>query len=214
MVASLLNAPEGACGVVTFGGSESLFNAVHVYRERGREAAAAPAGSDGLIFTPWINGVMVPTEDSATKSAFLNQTWRTTRGHYVRAVMEGVAYNMRWLMPHVESLAKTRFEQLSFIGGAALSDVWTQIFADVLRVPIRRVAEPRLAGVTGAAMLALIALGEVSAEEAGAQVKGEIFTPDPGRGRTYDAVFAEFLRFYKRARPVYKSLNRGPLALP
>jgi xylulokinase len=179
-----------------------------VYDLLGREAAAVQAGSDGLIFTPWINGVMVPTEDSATKSAFVNQNWRTTRGHYVRAVMEGVAYNMRWLMPHVESFAKTRFEQLSFIGGAALSDVWTQIFADVLGVPIRRVAEPRLAGVTGAAMLALIALGEVSAEEARAQVKGDLFTPDPGRARTYDAMFAEFLRFYKSARPVYRGLNR------
>jgi xylulokinase len=116
-----------------------------VYEVLGREAAAAPAGSDGLIFTPWINGVMVPAEDSATKSAFVNQSRRTTRGHYVRAVKEGVAYNMRRPMPHVESFAKTRFEQLSFIGGA---------------------------------------------------------------------MFGEFLRFHKSTRPIYKSLNHRPFALP
>src|SRR5450759_4660161 len=85
-----------------------------VYALLERQAAEVAAGSDGLIFTPWINGVLVPTEDSSTRSAFLNQTWRTTRGHYVRAVMEGVAYNMRWLMPHVERFAKTRFEAVSY----------------------------------------------------------------------------------------------------
>ena len=171
------------------------------------QAAEVPAGSDGLIFTPWINGVLVPTEDSSTRSAFLNQTWRTTRGHYVRAVMEGVAYNMRWLMPHVERFAKTRFEELSFIGGGALSDVWTQVFADVLGVPIRRVAEPRLANVVGAGMLAFIALGEVSADDVPALVHGSVHEPDRDRGRTYDLLFDQFLRFYKRARPIYRRLN-------
>jgi xylulokinase len=178
-----------------------------VYTLLERQAEEVPAGSDGLIFTPWINGVLVPTEDSSTRSAFLNQTWRTTRGHYVRAVMEGVAYNMRWLMPHVERFAKTRFEELSFIGGGALSDVWTQIFADVLGVPIRRVAEPRLANAVGTGMLAFIALGEVSADDVPALVHGSVHEPDRDRGRTYDLMFDQFRRFYKRARPIYRRLN-------
>jgi xylulokinase len=180
-----------------------------VYAVLERQAAEVAPGSNGLIFTPWIDGVFVPSADPVTRSAFLNQTWRTTRAHYVRAVMEGVAYNLRWLKPHVERFAKTRFDELSFIGGGALSDTWTQIFADVLGVPVRRVAEPRLANAVGAGMLAFVALGEVRAEDIPALVRGSIHAPEPDRMRTYDAMFDEFLRFYKRARPIYRRLNRG-----
>jgi xylulokinase len=178
-----------------------------VYAVLERRAARVAAGSDGLIFTPWINGVLVPAEDPLTRSAFLNQTWRTTQGHYVRAVMEGVAYNLRWLKPYVERLAKTRFDELSFIGGGALSDVWTQIFADVLGVPVRRVSEPRLANAVGAGMLAFTALGELAAEEIPALVRGSVCEPSRERGLTYDALFEQFLRFYKRTRPIYRRLN-------
>jgi xylulokinase len=114
---------------------------------------------------------------------------------------------MRWLKPHVERFAKTRFDQLSFIGGGALSDVWTQIFADVLGVPIRRVAEPRLANAVGAGMLAFVALGEAAADDIPALVHGSVHEPEPERGRTYDAMFDQFLRFYKRTRPIYRRLN-------
>jgi xylulokinase len=180
-----------------------------VYAVLERQAAEVEPGSNGLIFTPWIDGVFVPSADPVTRSAFLNQTWRTTRAHYIRAVMEGVAYNLRWLKPHVERFAKTRFDELSFIGGGALSDTWTQIFADVLGVPVRRVAEPRLANAVGAGMLAFVALGEVRAEDISALVRGSIHQPELERGRIYDAMFDEFLRFYKRTRPIYRRLNRG-----
>lgn len=181
-----------------------------VYAVMERNAAAVAAGSDGLIFTPWINGVFVPSEDSSTRSAFFNQSWRTTRGHYVRAVMEGVAFNLRWLRPHVERFARTRFAELSFIGGAAQSDVWCQIFADVLGVPIRRVAEPRLANAVGCGLLAFAALGQIEEAELPGRVKtGRVFEPDPANATTYDAAFAEFLRFYRAAKPIYRRLNRG-----
>ena len=73
-----------------------------VYADMNCIAAEVTPGSDGLIFTPWINGVLAPHEDASTRSAFFNQTARTARGHYVRAVMEGIAYNLRWLKGHVE----------------------------------------------------------------------------------------------------------------
>ena len=84
------------------------------------EAGQVAAGSDGLIFTPWINGVLAPREDHYTRSAFFNQTARTTRAHYVRAVMEGVAFNLRWLKGHVEKFIGRPFAQLNFIGGGAV----------------------------------------------------------------------------------------------
>lgn len=179
------------------------------YDELERMAAAVAPGSDGLVFLPWLGGVSVPTEDFLTRSAFFNQSWRTTRSHYVRAVMEGVALNLRWLRPHVERFARTRFDELTFIGGAAQSDTWCQIFADVLGVPIRRVAEPRLANAVGCGLLAFAALGEIGEGELAGRVPiGRVFEPGPGVA-AYDRSFAAFLDLYRAGRPVYRRLNRG-----
>jgi xylulokinase len=176
------------------------------YAELNTLAAAVPAGSDGLLFAPWLGGVSVPVDDGATHSAFFNQTWRTTRGHYVRAVMEGIALNLRWLRPHVEKFARTRFEELTFIGGAAQSDLWCQICADVLGVPVRRTAEPRLANAVGAAQLAFAALGR---ELAPAPAGAEVFAPDPAVTPVYDRAFATFRDFYKRNRKLYRRMLKA-----
>ena len=178
------------------------------YEELERMAASVPAGSDGLLFAPWLGGVSVPADDSRTRSAFFNQSWRTTRAHHVRAVMEGIALNVRWLRPHVERFAKTTFPQLTFIGGAAQSDTWSQLFADVLGVPVRRVAEPRLANAVGCALLAFAALGELREDELSALVPiDRVFQPEPAAAAAYDRSFDAFMRFYKAAKPVYRRLN-------
>lgn len=180
------------------------------YEELERMAASVPPGSDGLIFTPWLGGVSVPTEDFATRSAFFNQSARTTRAHYVRAVMEGVALNLRWLRPHVERLAKTRFDELAFVGGAGQSETWNQILADVLGVPIRRVAEPRLANAVGCGLLAFAALGDLAESELSGRVPvARVFEPRPPAMEVYDRSFAAFLGVYKANRTVYRQLNRG-----
>lgn len=174
-----------------------------------REAASVPPGSDGLIFTPWLTGVGAPSEDAFTRSAFLNQSLRTTRAHYVRAVMEGVAYNLRWLKGHVERFSGHRFARLEFIGGAALSDTWCQILADVLGCQIGRVAEPRYANAAGAALAGFVALGEITLEDVPAAVRiAAEYTPDPAAARLHDRQFEHFLRFYRRNRRIYRGLNR------
>ena len=181
-----------------------------VYERLAAAAAEVPPGSDGLIFTPWINGVFVPKEDHVTRSAFFNQTWRTTRGHYTRAVMEGVAYNLRWLRGHLEKFVGRRFERLAFIGGGAQSDLWCQIHADILGVPIRQVEHPRYANAVGTALSAFVALGELRLDQVPALVRPTaVVEPDPAARRLHDAQYAEFMRFYRRTRPIYKRLNRG-----
>jgi xylulokinase len=179
-----------------------------VYADMNRIATAVAPGSDGLIFTPWINGVLAPQEDASTRSAFFNQNARTTRGHYVRAVMEGVAYNLRWLKGYVEKFIGRQFEQLNFIGGGASSDLWCQIHADVLGCPVRQVANPRNANAVGAAMAAFAALGEIEIDEISARVKiAAEYSPIEANKRVYDRQFREFMEFYKRNRAMYRRLN-------
>jgi xylulokinase len=172
------------------------------------EAAEVAAGSEGLIFTPWINGILSPIEDTHTRSAFFNQSVRTTRGHYARAVMEGIAFNLRWLKAYVERFIGRRFEQLNFIGGGATSTVWCAILADVLGCPVRQVANPRSAVATGAAFVAFVALGEIRVDDIAALVEIKVtHHPDESRRRLYDQQFREFLEFYRRMKPLYKRLN-------
>src|SRR5262249_55011056 len=150
-----------------------------------------------------INGVLVPSEDRWTRSAFVNQTARTTRDHYVRAVMEGVAMNLRWLRPHVERFIGRPFASLSFIGGAAASEVWCQILADVLGCPVRQVANPRYANAVGTALAAFTALGELDVDDLAGTVRvAATWEPDPASRRVYDDRFRAFMDFYRRMKPV------------
>ncbi|MBI3781998.1 MAG: FGGY-family carbohydrate kinase [Deltaproteobacteria bacterium] len=172
-------------------------------------AQQAPPGCDGLIFTPWINGVLVPADDPYTRSAFFNQSARTTRAHYARAVMEGVAFNLRWLKAPIEKFIGRRFEHLSFIGGGALSEVWCQILADVLGCPIRAVANSRYANGVGAALAAFAALGEIRVEDISGRIQiAREYQPIAANRGIYDAHFREFMELYKRLRPIYRRLNQ------
>ncbi|MGH2923476.1 MAG: xylulokinase, partial [Solirubrobacterales bacterium] len=174
-----------------------------------RQAAAVPAGSEGLIFTPWVNGVGAPGEDSWTRSAFFNQTLRTTRAHYARATMEGVAYNLRWLRDHVERFAKQRFDRLNFIGGGAQSRLWCQIFADVLGREVRPVANPRFANAVGTALSAFAALGELEPDEIPAAIElAPSHRPDRAAAAVHDRQFELFGELYKHNRRIYRRLNR------
>ena len=190
--------PDGAQGAVP----------AQVYELLNSEAARVAPGADGLIFTPWINGILTPTQDIHTRSAFFNQSLGTTRGHYVRAVMEGAAFSLRWLQRYVERFIGRRFQQLAFIGGGAQSEVWCGILADVLACPVRQVANPRSATAVGAAFAALAALGEIQVKEIPGLVK-ILATHQPleSRRRLYDQQFREFLDFYRRMKPLYKRLN-------
>lgn len=173
------------------------------------EAASVPAGSHGLVFLPWLGGVAAPSDDPRTRSAFVNQTLRTTRGHYVRAVMEGVAFNLRWLRRHVERFVGRPFPQLGFVGGAALSPTWGQVLADVLGVPVRQMAHARHANAVGGALAAFTALGEIRIDDVPSRVKVDaVHRPDPAAAKLYDERFADFLDLYRRMKPVYRRMNR------
>ena len=113
------------------------------------------------MFTPWLNGERSPVDDHTIRAGFHNLSLSTTRAELVRAVFEGVAFNSRWLLGAVERFVGRPFESMAFVGGGANSDVWAQIHADVTGRTIRQMADPVLANVRGAGMLALLALGRI-----------------------------------------------------
>ncbi len=174
----------------------------------GELAAEAPAGSDKLIFTPWLYGEHTPVANPYLRAAFSNVSLRTTRAHMIRAVMEGVAYNTRWLMGGVESFISRKFEALRFIGGGAKSSLWCQIYADVLDRPIDRVADPLSANVRGAAFVAAVGLGKLEVSQIPSKVPVEKrYFPNPAHRAIYDELFDAFLEIHKSNERIYGRLN-------
>lgn len=133
----------------------------------------------------------------------------TTVDDLCRAVFEGVAMNSRWSFGHVERFLGRRVGSLAIIGGGARSDVWCQIFADVLDRTIRRVEDPLAANARGAAWIAAVALGLIGFDDIPGLVRySGTFTPRPADRRLHDERYREFLALHERNRPIYHRLNR------
>jgi len=168
-----------------------------------------PAGSNRVIFTPWLYGERTPVEDSLVRSGFFNQSLRTTREDLIRSVYEGVAYNSRWLLECVERFVKRRLDEIRMIGGGAKSRIWCQIYADVLNRTIVQVKDPVRANLRGAAFLASIALGRLKLSDVPDLVElSEVFDPSPENRKIYDELFARFKEAYACNKAMYNRLNR------
>ncbi len=180
-----------------------------IYQIFDQIAERVPAGSERVIFTPWLYGERTPIEDHTVRGAFYNLSLRNNREHLIRAVFEGVAYNSRWLLGYVEQFIKRPFEALNMIGGGANSNIWCQIYADVLNRPIRQVKDPIHANTRGAAFLAAVALGHLTFDDIPAQIQiANTYQPNTKNRRIYDELFAEFVNIYKQNKKTYARLNR------
>ncbi len=180
----------------------------NIYAELDAIAAQVPAGSGKVIFTPWLNGERTPVDDTLLRAGIYNISHHTTQDHLVRALLEGVAYNTRWSLQYVEKFAGRRLTPLNIIGGGGRSDVWCQIFADVMNREIRQVADPMQANARGAAFIAGVGLGELRFEDIPNLIEyNKSFIPNPDNRKIYDTLFNEFVTIYKNNKAMYKRLN-------
>jgi xylulokinase len=171
-------------------------------------AGTAPVGSGGVVFTPWLDGENSPVEDSHARAGFHNLSLHTTRAELVRSVLEGVAYNARWLLEGADHFTGQRLDPVRLIGGGIQSDLWCRILADVCDRRVERVTDPVLCGLRGMALFAGLVLGTVDREEVHDLVPVDAsFAPDPANRPLYDSLFAEFPRLYKAQRGMFRRLN-------
>jgi xylulokinase len=183
----------------------------HSYDQLTALAAEAEAGSGGLIFTPWLAGERTPVDNRSARGGFHNLSLRTTRAEVARAVLEGVAFNARWLAGALERFVGRRLGPIRAVGGGATSPLWCSIYASVLDRPIEQVADAQHANLRGSALLAGLALGRVGPGELAGLVPLEAtHLPDPAHRRTYDRLFAEFPSLYSAQKGMFARLNRRP----
>ncbi len=181
-----------------------------IYDRASEAAASVPAGSEGVLFLPWFNGSLSPGEDAYMRGGFLNLSHKTARAHLTRAVFEGLAMNWRWLYGPAEKLGGRKFEYWRLTGGGALSDIWSQIMADVVGLPMHRQADPRNNNVLGIGLLAFQRLGLVKLEEIPDLIQFDrIFEPDTKNRLIYERMFEQFMAAKDKIRPVFHALNKA-----
>jgi xylulokinase len=169
------------------------------------DAASLPAGADGLIFLPYLMGERSPIWDGKASGAFVGLNLFHTRAHCWRAVLEGVAYALRH---NIEAgAAEGLRHELIVVGGAAQSDLWMQIIADVTGRPILTIAE-NVEAAMGAALLAAIGSRCIDAEAArhGWTTLVPRAQPRPLEQRLYDRMFAIYAGLYPALRPAMHGL--------
>ena len=169
-----------------------------------------PAGSDYLIFMPWMYGERAPVADAFIRSGFVNLTPEHTREHMLRAVYEGVAYNLRWIIEVIEKQFKFPLPSLRIIGGGALGHPWMQILADVTGKRIETVRNPQEAGAVGAAMTAAVGLGLYKDFESLKVVvsSDHTFEPRAANREVYDFLYGLYKELYTDLKGFYTRINK------
>jgi xylulokinase len=170
---------------------------------------SVPAGSNGVLYTPWIYGERVPVDDLTLRAGLFNVSLHNTRADLLRAVFEGIALNTRWMLGPVNSFLGRPVNSIRLVGGGARSDSWTQILADVLGVAVQRVEQPVAANARGAGLIGAMGVGAITASDVPALVRvADTFEPDAVNRAVYDDAFATFVDLHRRLAPIYRRLSR------
>ena len=139
------------------------------YEAANRLVSEVPAGSEGLLFLPYLMGERSPWWNSRARGSFVGLSMRHGRSHLLRAVMEGVALNMRVIADAFRELGR-EYGEIRMLGGGARSAAWRRIFADVLETPVATLNFMEEATSLGAAIAGGVAIGVFPGIEAAARI--------------------------------------------
>jgi xylulokinase len=216
------HAIPGKCGLLPFGQTAGM--ALKWLRDRffehesqdaqaaGRDpydlltemAASVPAGSDGLVVLPHLEGAACPEFNPAARAVFFGAALRHTRAHFVRAVLESVAYMLKRNLDLVEGMG-VPVKELRCMGGGARSPLWLQIKADLLQKPVQTLVVEET-GLLGAALLAAVAAGAFPDLDQAVQSMvhvGHIIYPQPEMQAVYLAGYSKYVTLYDRLADLF-----------
>jgi xylulokinase len=174
------------------------------YEELTALAAGAPAGSDGLMWAPYLFGERTPHLDPEARAAFVGVTASHMQGHFVRAVLEGVAFSLRDTFTLFRELG-VPLKAIRLGGGGARGPLWRQIQSDVYGQPVE-LLEAEEGGAFGAALLAGTGIGVWPSVEAACAATVRVAeTIEPKDAKVMDEGYAQYRRIY----PALKEIAGG-----
>jgi xylulokinase len=191
-----------------------------LYAELDAEAANVAPGANGLLFLPYLLGERSPHWNPLARGAFVGLAMPDGRGELARAVLEGVAFNLRAILEILVDANKT-FEVfgnleglrgIRVIGGGGKSALWRQILADIYGLPIEQVALPASATALGAAIAGGVGVG-IYPDYLVAQTLvpvAHVDHPTPDNQARYAALYALFQQSYTALEPIFEQLAALP----
>ena len=168
------------------------------------DAGQVDPGSGGVVFAPWLEGRATPGPDPAARACFLGLSLRHGRGHLVRAVLEGVAYDLRECLECFRA-AGLEDEEIRIGEGGMRSALWRQIVADVVGAPVRILAVDDPSAL-GAALIASVGTGIFRDFEEACEASvrlGECVEPEAGGRAVYEEGFESYRQVYPAQREWY-----------
>lgn len=181
------------------------------YEALSQAAGAVPPGGSGLLFLPYLLGERSPHWNPLARAAFVGLAMPHSRAELVRAVLEGVAFNLRHIVDILRGQG-AKVEAMRIIGGGGKSALWRQILADVYNLPILRPSLSAEATALGAAIAGGVGVGlypdygvardliPVTAAE----------KPNPDTRPRYEALYELFKESYIALEPIYQKLAALP----
>ena len=168
-------------------------------------AEMVPPGSDGLVFLPYMSGERSPIWDPDAKGVFYGLDFSKTKGHFVRACMEGVAYSVRHNIEVAEK-AGAYVSELRAVGGSANSALWMQIKSDITGKPVV-VPYSDVATTLGAVILAGVGTGVYDSFESAVDQTVKVvrrYEPDGALEEVYDKNYETYIELYKNLKGLMK----------
>ena len=181
----------------------------NIYAFIDKETEGVPAGSDHLIFTPWLLGERCPVSTTTTRGTVFNLGQEHTRGHFVKALLEGVAFNLRWIFENYQRDFGFNPSKIRAIGGGSVNESWMQGIANITGKQVETIDRPTMAGALGAASCAFVGSGLLDSFH---QINQFIdvrktYTPDPSVEDLYRDLFHSYKDVYRGLKKAYITAN-------
>ena len=161
-----------------------------------QEAASVPAGSEGLLTLPHLQGSMAPDTNLDAKGVFFGATLRHRKAHFIRSIMESLGYLIR---RNLEASAAMGLEvqQIRTMGGGSKSDIWNQIKADITGRPLHVTYSAQDTACLGAAILAMVHIRKT-------------YQPNPANRAVYETQYQKFKHLFEALTPLFAEDARHP----
>ena len=173
------------------------------------EAARVPAGSEGLIFLPYLSGERTPHPDPFARGAWIGLTTRHAQAHLTRSILEGVAFGIKDMFCLMRDAGLGSIDEVRVSGGGAKSLLWRQILADTLAAELVTVNTTEGAAF-GAALLAGVGAGvwpDVDAACAQTIAVNDRVVPNNKTSEIYKSMYEQYRRLYPLLKPVFHALG-------
>lgn len=182
---------------------------IDTYEILSEQASSVEPGSDGLLFLPYLSGERTPHADPYARGVFFGVTLRHQREHFIRSVMEGVAFGLKDSIVLMNDM-KLQMNNMRLSGGGARSGIWGQIIADVLGSTVHTVKVTEGAAY-GAALLAGVGIGAYNTvREATESIVQDTSTTIPSQSVTkYERLYPRYQELYRKLRDEFKYLHEA-----